>query len=89
MIKLQLSNRYQHESKYFTKNNKRNLDAVKKTLRLFMQNPSHPSLKMEKLKGSIYWTIRISLSNRIFFIWIDQKTALLVDIGHHDKYRKF
>jgi len=44
---------------------------------------------MEKLKGSLYWTIRISLSNRIFFIWIDKKTALLIDIGPHDKYRKF
>ena len=89
MVKLQLSNRYQHEAKHFVNKNKTNLDAIKKTLRLFLQNPSHPSLKMEKLKGSLYWTIRISLSNRIFFIWIDKKTALLIDIGQHDKYRKF
>lgn len=54
-----------------------------------MNNPNHPSLNLEKLKGSDYWTIRIDKGNRIFFKWIDKTEALFIDIGKHDKYRKY
>lgn len=71
---------------------KNNLDLLNKTIKtitLFVKNPKHPSLKLEKLKGSSSWTIRIDKGNRIFLTWIDKTTALFIDIGSHDKYRKY
>ena len=71
---------------------KNNLDLLNKTIKavsLFVKNPKHPSLNLEKLKGSTVWTIRIDKGNRIFCKWIDESTAIFIDIGEHDKYRKY
>lgn len=89
MIKIQYSSRYLSSRKKFLKNN---LDLLNKTIKvvsLFVKNPKHPSLNLEKLKGSTVWTIRIDKGNRIFFKWIDESMAIFIDIGKHDKYRKY
>jgi len=88
-MQIKLSERYYRALKKFVKNNKTNADNIKKALKLFKENPKHPSLKLEKLKGSRVWTIRIDKGNRIFLFWIDKSTALLIDIGKHDKYRRY
>ncbi|MEK7573815.1 MAG: plasmid stabilization protein [Patescibacteria group bacterium] len=71
------------------RNNSELLNKTIKTLSILAKNPKHPSLKLEKLKGSRVWTIRIDKGNRIFLFWVDLRTALLIDIGKHDKYRKY
>ncbi len=88
-MQIRLSASYYRALKGFVKNNKINAENIKKALRLLKENPSHPSLNLEKLKGSQIWTIRIDKGNRIFFSWIDKTTALFLDIGKHDKYRKY
>ncbi len=89
MITLQYSSQYLTERKKFLKNNKNLLNQTVKCLKQFSTNPQHPSLNLEKLSGSKIWTIRIDRSNRIFLHYIDENTALLIDIGKHDKYRKY
>jgi mRNA-degrading endonuclease YafQ of YafQ-DinJ toxin-antitoxin module len=89
VITLQYSKRYLRERKKFLKNNSILLDQTIKALRIFVDNPKHPSLKIEKLRGLNVWTIRIDKGNRIFFNFIDKNTALLLDIGKHDKYKKY
>ncbi len=89
MIQLQYSLKYSSSRKKFLKNNQLLLDRTTKAIDLFVNDPKHPSLNLEKLKGSIYWTIRIDKASRIFFYWIDDSTALFIDIGKHDKYRKY
>ena len=89
MINFIYSKRYLSSRKKFLKNNLRRLKDLGNALRLFSMNPTHPSLYIEKLKGSKIWTIRIDESNRLFFVWFDENTALLIDIGKHDKYRKY
>lgn len=89
MIKIEYSTKYLSSRGKFVKNN---LDLLNKTIKatsLFVNNPKHPSLKIEKLKGSLVWTIRIDKGNRIFFYWIDNNTALFIEIGKHDKYRRY
>ena len=83
------SPKYLSERKKFLKNNPILLKKTKKAVRIFIQNPNHPGLNLEKLKGSEFWTIRIDKGNRIFFVWIDKEAALFIDIGEHDKYRKY
>lgn len=86
---INLTKSYLRALERFVKNNQRNIKDIKKALNLFKENPQHPSLNLEKLKGSEYWTIRIDKGNRIFFVWIDKNTALFIDIGKHDMYRKY
>lgn len=89
MIIISYSPKYLAARKKFLKNNRQLLDKTIKAILLFVKNPQHPSLNLEKLKGTKIWTIRVDKSNRIFFFWIDQSTALFIDIGKHDKYRKY
>lgn len=89
MIHIQKTAGYQRTRDKFVLNNKQKGEALIKTLDLFIHNPTHPSLNLEKLKGSAIWTIRIDKGNRIFFSWITDNTALFLDIGKHDKYRKY
>ncbi len=88
-MQIKLSTNYYRALQKFVKGNKRNAINVKKAIKLFKNNPKHPSLNLEKLHGKQFWTIRIDRGNRIFFSWIDKSTALLLDIGKHDKYRKY
>ena len=88
-MQIKLSASYYRALKNFVKNNKRNAQNIKKALKLFKENQHHPSLNLEKLKSSHLWTIRIDKGNRIFFSWINKTTALFLDIGKHDKYRRY
>lgn len=88
-MQIKLSVGYYRSLKSFVKNNKRNAESIKKTLKLLREQPHHPSLNLEKMGGSQVWTVRIDRGNRIFFFRVDPKTALLIDVGKHDKYRKY
>ncbi len=89
MISIRKTSEYNRERDKFVRNNTKRGNALIKALDKFSYNPAHPSLNLEKLKGSRVWTIRIDKGNRIFLFWVDKSTALLIDIGKHDKYRKY
>lgn len=88
-MQIRLSAGYYRALKKFVKNNKENAENVKKALKLFKENSNHPSLNLEKLRGSKVWTIRIDKGNRIFFSKVNEYTIILIDVGKHDKYRKY
>lgn len=89
MVQLQYSSRYLSSRAKFLKNNPNLFNKTIKAISLFVDNPKHPSLNLEKLKGSEYWTIRIDKGNRVFFRWIDESEVLFIDVGKHDKYRRY
>ncbi len=89
MIRTKYSSKYLLERRKFLKNNSALLNKTVKVISTFVKNPQYPSLNLEKLGGSKVWSIRIDKGNRIFFVWIDKQTALFIDIGKHDKYRKY
>ncbi len=88
-IRITYSSKYLSSRKKFLNKNLELFTKTVKAISLFVDNPNHPSLNLEKLKGSSIWTIRIDRSNRIFFSWIDKTTALFLDIGKHDRYRRY
>ena len=88
-MNIEYSPRYLFARKKFLRNSPQLLKKVIKTIKTFMRNPNHPSLNLEKLQASIVWTIRIDKNNRIFFMLGDKLTAIFIDIGPHDKYRKY
>lgn len=89
MITILYSPKYLTARKKFLKSSSKLADKTIKAISLFTENPQYPSLNLEKLQGTKIWTIRIDQGNRIFFFWIDESRVLFIDIGKHDKYRKY
>jgi mRNA-degrading endonuclease YafQ of YafQ-DinJ toxin-antitoxin module len=90
MPKIHLDPLFEKAYQKFTKRNKIRKKKIAKSITLFAKNPSHPSLKTEKLAGTKIWTIRIDRGNRMFFIWSkNRSTAIFFNIGPHDTYRTF
>lgn len=89
MVIIHKTSRYERERDKFVKNNIQRGEVLIRTLKKFSLNPNHPSLHLEKLGGSNVWTIRVDKGSRIFLIWEDSETVLFIDIGKHDKYRKY
>ncbi|GEM_PF-909287 len=89
-IKLEYFQHFLDQRKKYLKNNSKRFAEYKKATALFLSNPEHPGLNIEKLKNAkgIY-TIRLNKSDRVFFIWKKENAALFIDIGKHDKYRKY
>ena len=88
-MNIEHSSRYLNSRKKFLKNNPLLTQKVIRTLIKFKNKPSHPSLNLEKLVGSSVWSIRIDKRNRIFFRIVNKSTSILIDIGHHDKYKEY
>ncbi|PIU36973.1 hypothetical protein COS77_03035 [Candidatus Roizmanbacteria bacterium CG06_land_8_20_14_3_00_34_14] len=89
MISFKVTKNFLKSKKKFVKNNSSRSENFIKTVTLFVENPTHPSLNLEKLSGSEIYTIRLSKGNRIFFTWKSKSTALFLDLGSHDKYRRY
>ena len=62
--------------------------SYRKTLGLIEINPTHPSLRLHKLKGPFdgLYSVSINISYRITIEFlIDSNTILPVDVGTHDR----
>lgn len=89
-IRLEYSQHFLNERKKYVKNNLERFEDYKKAATLFLLNPAHPSLNIEKLKNTKgVYTMRLNKSDRVFFIWKGENIALFIGIGKHDKYRRY
>lgn len=60
-----------------------------KKLSLFIENHKHPSLRAKKIKGSdILFESSINMSIRVIWSYKDDKMILMLDIGHHDIFKR-
>lgn len=89
-IKLEYSRHFISERKKYLKNNRQRFEDYKKAVTLFASTSKRPGLNIEKLRNpkGIY-TIRLNKSDRIFFVWKEESIAIFIDIGKHDKYRRY
>lgn len=89
-FKLEYSVHFLSERKKYIKNNRERFEDYKKAVTLLLSNSTHPGLNIEKLRNvkGVY-TIRLNKSDRVFFIWKEDNKVLLIDIGKHDKYRRY
>jgi mRNA-degrading endonuclease RelE of RelBE toxin-antitoxin system len=66
-------------------------DAAFRAVRNLLEDPSRPSLNLEKLRGTEYWSIRVNLGYRILLRSesdLDGDVFRLADVGPHDIYRR-
>lgn len=89
-IELEYFQHFLRKRKKYLKNNPTRFAEYKKAISLFLLSPTHPSLNLERLTNTKgVYTIRLNKGDRIFFVWKEGNIALFVDIGKHDKYRKY
>jgi addiction module RelE/StbE family toxin len=58
---------------------------IQKQLNLFKLSPTHPSLRLHKLKGELedVWSLSVTKSFRL--LYIDNSEYYFFDMGEHDK----
>jgi mRNA-degrading endonuclease YafQ of YafQ-DinJ toxin-antitoxin module len=79
---------YTRRAERFLKRHPELMGAYEKTLVLLEINPTHPSLRLHKLKGKLkgLYSISVTLSCRITLSFtIIEDSIVLIDIGSHDQ----
>lgn len=81
-------------SKAFKKHYKKLSDIekkqTKKKLKIFIENPTHPSLRTKKIQGvDDLWETSVNMDIRIIWFYENNELIFLLDIGHHDILDKF
>ncbi|MTI82342.1 MAG: DNA helicase [Firmicutes bacterium] len=71
----------------FKKLSKTEQKQARKSLRLLVDNPKHPSLQIHRIKGAPFWEAYVNMDIRIIFER-NSDTLILHAIGHHDILRK-
>lgn len=79
---------YIKKAKKFFKKYPEVLPQYEKTLKLLELNPSHPSLRLHKLKERLseLFSVSINITYRITIIFMLEENKIVpVDIGKHDE----
>ncbi len=79
---------YIKRAKKFFKKHPEVLPQYEKTLKLLELNPTHPSLRLHKLKGRLseLFSVSINITYRITIIFLIEENRIVpVDIGRHDE----
>ncbi len=82
-IEFRFSNRFDRS---YNRLDYQDQEKVDEALELFRNNPEHPSLELEKIRGKEdIWSIRATRAIRITFNWEENTVALRV-VGDHRVY---
>jgi mRNA-degrading endonuclease YafQ of YafQ-DinJ toxin-antitoxin module len=76
--------------KHFGKLSKNEKSQVIDKLRIFAENPLHPSLRTKHIKGAGgIFEASVNMDIRLIWCYQGDKIILMLDIGHHDILNKF
>ena len=90
-MKVRFSDEVDGNLKKIYKKNKKLAKLIEKQLKIFRNDPRHPSLRIHKLSGRFHdrWSISITRGIRMIYSLLDEDEAYFTDIGTHDQvYRK-
>ena len=88
MYNIVFTESYIKRAKKFFKKHPEILSQYEKTLKLLELHPTHPSLRLHKLKGRLseLFSVSINITYRITIIFLIEDNRIVpVDIGKHDK----
>lgn len=89
-MNLSLTNEVKQQLKKIKQKQPQLFKKIQKQLKLFQENPKHPSLRTHKLKGNLSntWSITIEGNTRMIYS-LEKNDVLFFLIGSHDEvYRK-
>lgn len=62
---------------------------TKNKVKILINNPYHPSLRVKRIKGSKgYFECSVNMDIRIIWCFLENNRLLLMDIGHHDVLKR-
>ena len=70
--------------KHFKKLSDTERAQVRKKLKLFAEDPFHPSLRTKRIQGTRFFECSANMDIRIIWFYEGDKLIVLVDVGHHD-----
>ena len=71
--------------KHYKKLSNAEKNQFKNKLKIFIENPTHLSLRTKKIKGlDNTWESSINMDIRIIWFYQDDELIFLIDIGHQD-----
>ena len=85
--KLIVTDEYKKRLKRFFKRHPEMVDRYDKMVHILTINPSHPSLRLHKLKGNLkeYYSVSITMEYRMVIDFIiKDDTIIPIDIGNHE-----
>lgn len=88
MPKLIFTESYERRATKFLKKHPELKEQYSKTLKILAINPSHPSLRLHKLKGNLkgLQSVSINISYRVVLDFIIKKDLVIpIDVGTHDE----
>ncbi len=88
MFRLVFAESYLRREEAFIKRHPELIEKYKKVLRLLELDPSHPLLKLHKLKGRFQkkYVASITYSYRIVLTFsVKGDKIILIDVGHHEE----
>ncbi len=65
------------------------LKQLKAKLNLLTENPFHPSLRTKRVKGTEYFECSVNMDIRIIWFYELENIIVLLDVGHHDIFRRY
>ena len=75
----------QRFKKHYSKLTAAEKEQFKNKLRLFAENPSHPSLRVKRIKGTEdLFEFSVNMDIRVIWFYEGDELVAFVDIGHHD-----
>jgi len=83
-MKIYFTERFIKKIEKMQKNNPSLNLKVQKTLRVFKNNPSHPSLRLHKISTSSNYSISVNMEIRIILNW-KRDMVYILNIGTHDE----
>ncbi|MCL6635154.1 MAG: type II toxin-antitoxin system YafQ family toxin [Peptococcaceae bacterium] len=87
MISLIWGSSFKRSFRKTIENNRYMKKKFVETIGIFVEDPFHPALRTHKLSGRLkgLWAFSIDYDCRVIFMFLDDGSALLIDIGTHDE----
>ena len=84
MRKISYSRSFAKDYRRLPKEAQENIDQK---LKFLLENFQHPSLRLKKLRGTIYWEISVTMNYRLI-LRLEGDEIRLITVGTHDILRK-
>ena len=87
MLQITYSDRFRKHYKTLSDQEKQQLQNK---LRLFAENPMHPSLRTKRIQGTAnLFEFSINMDIRVIWFYEGDSLVVLIDVGHHDVLRNY
>lgn len=87
MLQITYSDRFK---KHYKKLERQDKNLFQQKLRLFIDNPRHPSLRTKRIQGSDnLFEFSINIDIRVIWYYEGDNLVVLIDVGPHDELKGY